>query len=257
MEPHNPHQPSLRKLIAEKIHSGELLMRPRWHFVLKGALLVAGVAVVLLFILYIISFVLFALRESGLWSVPAFGFSGVLLFLFSLPWVLLSATLVSIALLEILVRRFSFAYRKPFLYSLGGIIVIVFFGSAFVAQEEVHDRVWRFTEKRHIPLIDPLYRGYAVPHMKGVHPLTVATTTKHGFMAMDRGGETLEVIVGSDTRFPAGFNFVLGDEVVVIGARVVPEDTDDLDTIEALGVKPTRHMNKRPARPWPPFMLMR
>ena len=246
-----PHK-SIVESVLERIKQGKLVMRPRWHFVLKTLFGVAFACIVLLLSLYIVSFVLFALRESGAWFIPVFGFRGVLLFLRSLPWILLGVTVIFIVVLEVLVRRYSFSYRKPFLYSLLGVFFLVAIGAIAVERLRFHDEVLRFTKERTIPFVGQFYLGYGMSHAKNVHPVFISTTTEQGFLGRYGSGETIEVIISPDTRLPRGFDFIEGDEVVIIGDMFE-------GVIDAVGVAPM-HERSRPMhreKSKPPFMRVR
>ncbi len=231
---------NIKKHIVEKIEQGEVLMRPRWHFVLKTMLAVAGVLLVFLGVLYFLSFIVFVLRETGLWFVPAFGLSGFSLLLFSLPWLLLLVSGICFIVLEVFVRKYSFAYRKPVLYSVLALLLLVVLGSIFLSRIEFHERLWGSMRERHVPFLDSFYRGYAMPHTKRVHPVVVASTTEQGFFAVDRDGDSVEISISPETRLPSGFNFNEGDEVVIVG-------NEASGSIEALGIAPMRsgHMPMR------------
>ncbi len=224
---------NIKKHIVEKIKQGEVLMRPRWYFVLKAVLAVAGVLLVFVGALYFLSFIVFMLHETGLWFVPAFGFSGLSLLIFSLPWILLFVSGVCFIALEVLVRKYSFAYRTPVLYSVLALLLLVMLGSVFLSRIEFHERLWGSMRERHVPVLDPFYRGYAMPHAKRVHPVVVASTTEHGFFAVDRDGDNVEITISPETRLPFGSNFDEGDEVVIIG-------NEASGSIEALGIAPMR-----------------
>src|SRR3989344_3614541 len=114
---------SIKEEVIARIKRGETIMRPRWHFVLRAMLYALGVLIAALALVYLASFIMFVLRETGLLFVPSFGFRGVGVFLFSLPWFLILLSLVFVFVLEVLVRRYAFAYRKPLLYSVFGIVI--------------------------------------------------------------------------------------------------------------------------------------
>jgi len=59
---------SIKDAVLEKIRRGEVHMRPRWQFVLKGVLVALGAVLVALALLYLVSFVFFAFgsRACGL-----------------------------------------------------------------------------------------------------------------------------------------------------------------------------------------------
>lgn len=240
------HYTSIETQVLKTIEQGKVAMRPRWHFALKAALGIAGAALVFLAALSLLSFLIFALHASGIWFVPAFGLRGVALFLFSLPWLPVVLSLLCVFCLELLMRRYAFTYRKPLLYSIAGIVALVIAGSAAVESLRLHERVWTGIQEHALPFLGPLYRGYANPHQRGVHPVVISSTTEQGFLAIDRDGDTVEVIISPETRLPLGFDFFEGDEAVILGER-----TDGI--IEATGIAPMhrRHMTVVQTRPSP------
>ena len=210
---------SIKDAVLEKIRRGEVLMRPRWQFVLKGVLVALGAVLVALALLYLVSFVFFALRQSGVWFVASFGWRGMRAFFVGIPWVLVLVALVFIVVLEILVKRYAFSYRKPLLYSVLGIVCAVFVGGFVVAKTAFHRGMYRRMEGRGLPIAGPLYRAYGVPHFRQIHPGIIASTTQEGFIIMSRGGEEVVVRVSPATRLPLGYDFIIGDPVVIMGEQ--------------------------------------
>jgi hypothetical protein len=217
--------------IVEKIKKGEATMRPRWHFVLRALLSGLGVVILLLSLLYLASFIIFVLRETGVLFVPSFGLRGVGVFLFALPWFLMFITLVFVFVLEVLVRRYAFAYRKPLLYSVSGIMLLVVFGGMFLTFMGFHQGFAHYAKERRVPMAGAFYKSFEHSLHDNVFPGTIILLTDDGFHMRDREEAELDIIITSDTRFPYGVDFVAGDTVVVFGER------RGTSTIEAIGVR--------------------
>jgi len=64
---------SIKADVLKAIKDGQVKMRPKWQFITKAALLIVGVVLVALTILYLVSFIVFVLRQTGLLFVPGFG----------------------------------------------------------------------------------------------------------------------------------------------------------------------------------------
>ena len=107
MTEYNENKKSVSEQIVETIRSGGVKMRPKWHFALKTILALTGAVILLLTLIYIASFAIFMLRQTGVLFAPTFGFRGGYVFLRSLPWLLISLLVVFIVVLEILVRHYS------------------------------------------------------------------------------------------------------------------------------------------------------
>jgi len=88
------------------IKSGEAKMRPRWHFVMRAALIMIGGIIVFLFTVYLVSFlcISFGKRAFGLrrrW------FRGWRSFFISFPWILFIFSVIFAVILGILVKRYA------------------------------------------------------------------------------------------------------------------------------------------------------
>ncbi|MBU4141685.1 hypothetical protein KKE99_02325, partial [Patescibacteria group bacterium] len=90
----NKNQKSIKESILSVIKSGQVKMRPRWHFVLKTALAAFGVIILVLTVLYLASFIIFVLRQTGVLFVPAFGLQGWFAFFTNLPIFLIGLLIV-------------------------------------------------------------------------------------------------------------------------------------------------------------------
>ena len=208
-----------RERILEAIKSGRVRMQPRWHFILRAILAAVGGVMILLALLYVASFVLFYLRETGIWFVPVFGSHGWFEFFASLPWLLILLALVFIVILEILVRRYAFAYRQPLLYSAIAIMLIVVLGGIILERTSFHEQLFRFAEENRLPFAGAFYRNFGNGEPRRVHVGAVVSTTSDGFIIQGRHHETTRVIVAPETNFPPGTQLFTGDTVVVFGDR--------------------------------------
>lgn len=151
---------SIRDRVAAAIASGQIKMRPRWHFAAQAALLAVGVILFALALLYVASFVVFIMHQTGLWRAPGFGWVGLRAFLFSLPWLLLAAALIFLVILEVLVKRYAFAYGRPLFYSVIGIVLLVIVGGFLVERTSLHRGLLRQAKENRLPWVGPLYRNY-------------------------------------------------------------------------------------------------
>ena len=232
---------STKQRILRRIHEGELRMRPKWHFLLKTALIFIGGVILALALLYVASFVIFVLRQTGAVYVPGFGFHGLVQFLLATPWRLLVLGAAFLVVLEILVRRFAFAYRTPLLYSLVVILLFMIGGSYVVARTGMHEAIFqRAQEKpgRAIRIMGAMHQEYGLRELKQIHPGAVSSVSDDGFIMLNPRREQVAVQVSERTRLqPANLVFERGQHVVVWGER-------EGETIQARGIK-------RVIGPWP------
>lgn len=227
----NNEKKSVEQGVMDAIRRGKVTMRPRWHFVLSSALLVLGVIILALTLLYIMSFGIFELRQTGALFVPVFGMRGIFAFFQAVPWILIGLLLLFVVVLEVLVRRFSFVYRTSLLVSVLAILAIVIIGGVVVEQTRIHTQLFRAARSGNLPPpIGQMYRAGGA-HVSGIFRGTIISTIQGGFLMLDEDGEgTTTVFVGPDTRLPLGADFGPGEAVVVFG-------DEGSGTVHAFGIR--------------------
>ncbi len=212
----NEQKKPIKENILAAISSGRVTMRPRWHFVLRAVLLVLGVTLAALAVLYLGSFIAFSLRQTGVWLAPGFGSHGWFVFFRSLPWLLIGGAILFLVVLEVLVRRFSFAHREPLIYLTIGILAVAIAGSVFIIP--LQRAAFRAARRDHMPFPGQFYLDFGAPHFLDIHRGTVMSRDGNQFVLQDPAGMQVTVLVASDTRMgPDDAGFGPGDTVVVFG----------------------------------------
>lgn len=120
--------------IIEKIKEEDIKMKPKWHFVLKTVLVILLGIVSFLMALFFSSFILFSFRPF--------------------PWILFLLSIVFIIVLESTLREFKIVYKKPIIYSLLIIIIVLFATGMFLNKTRFHEKV----ERRNLPGIRKIYK---------------------------------------------------------------------------------------------------
>lgn len=220
----------LSSKILERIKDGEVRMVPKWRFVLSSALLFLGALIIFFTLLYLASFGIFMLRESGALFVPLFGMRGILIFVGALPLILIGLLLLFVFILEVLVRRYAFIYRRPLLVSVGAILALVVFGGIALERTRIHHELYRQARANQLPPpIGNMYRAGG-SHIPEVERGQILSFIPGGFVLQDEDG-TSTVLIEAHTRLPFGADFKVGDQVVVFGDEAS-------GTIHAFGVGP-------------------
>ena len=221
----------LRENVIGAAERGEIKMRPKWYFILRAALVATGLVIFSLLLLYLASFIFFILHRTGIWFVPVFGFRGMFAFIRSLPWLLILLAAVFVLILEVLVRRYSFAYRWPLLYSALAIVFLALVGGFFAAETPMHRNLVEF-DRGHggIPCCGGMYRDIDREQANSTHVGRITEIIPGGFRMQTRNEEILEVAVTPRTRLPFGADFSVDDMVVVFGDRAGAK-------IEAFGIR--------------------
>lgn len=217
--------------VLEAIRSGEAKARPRWYFVLETAFMLTGGVIALVFVLYLASFIVFVLHQSGVFFAPSFGLAGWYAFFLSLPWILIFLLIVFMLLLALLVEQYAVVYERPAIYLFVGIVIVVVFGGLLLAATPLHRALFNDSEGGGLPVIGFVYRDYGAEEAGDIHRGVIIATTTDGFIIINDNGNTSTVIFGSSSLpLPPGFG--AGSNVVIFGIRTPS------DTINAQGMQP-------------------
>ena len=224
--------------ILEKIKGDKVKMHSKHYFILELVAIILAIVAAVLLSLYLFSFTLFSLRQNGIWYLSGFGLSGVKASLFLIPWTIIFVVGLLVAGIEFLSRKFSFSYRRPVIYSIGGIILIVILGSFLIDKgTSLHPKFMERANEGRLPIgARGFYESFGVPKGRDVHLGEVLEIEENIFQLRTRKREPLRVIVTTKTIFPEGRDIKINDTVIVLG-RCNKEGT-----IKAVGVKKVHNM---------------
>jgi hypothetical protein len=237
----NPQQHSLRDNVLKVIESGRIKMRPKWQFVTQTILFIIGIILVVFTMLFLASFIVFMLRQTGVWFVPGFGLQGFGVFLASLPWVLVVIAVIFIGLLEILIRRYSFIYGQPLMRSAFGVIALAVIGGIIIGFTSFHQNLFDRAENGQLPFAGPLYEQFGQPP-QNVTVGKITQITDAGYQIQGPRGENFSVVVTPGTQLPPENNLKIGDLIVILGQR-------QQGNIQAIGIQKPGNLP-----PPPPFL---
>jgi hypothetical protein len=213
--------------VASAIKAGDVSMRPRWWFLVRGILFVAGTFLAGLVLLYLVSLIIFVMRQNGAGFAPAFGLRGWLSFARNLPWLLVLCTFGFIAIFEMVVRRYQFAYRRPIVYSAIAVIFVAILGGFAVVETPLHTSLVEFV--KHNKFEFDLYRDEEAYSLPDIYRGFIVATTSDGFIVENRRG-TSTVSIDELTTLPMNFEIVPGNAVIIFGDVTT-------GTIKAFGVR--------------------
>lgn len=149
---------NIKEKILNYVNSNEVSIKPKWHFIFKLIFKIIAILIVFLAIVYFISFsnlVIYEKESLGLLNMRNFGH-----FVFTLPWLILFLSLVLLIVLEFLIRKFSFVYKKPLIYSLFGLIFIVLVIGFALNRIDNQFRFARFGERPEMPILGPMHQHF-------------------------------------------------------------------------------------------------
>jgi hypothetical protein len=210
------HISTIKEKVTSAIASGNTHMRPKWHFVLRGALLSLGLILIAIALLYVTSLIVFAFKQTGLIMTPGMGGHGLGVFFSSAPWILIGTTILFIIVLEILARKFAFVYKQPLLLSLVVIFSIATIGTFAISQTRMHEFLHKQVRMGALPGFDPLYRGFDEGIPDTVFP-GVITNIDDDTLTLERpDGTTIVITLTDDTHFMRQEEPSLGDHAVIL-----------------------------------------
>lgn len=223
----------LNKEILSQIKEGKVEMKSRWFFLLRTILGVLGVFILSLCLVFLVSFILFGLRKSGVALAPGFGPQGFILFAMSLPWMLILITVAFLAVLEILIRKYSFVYKKPILYSLIGVFGITTLITLLLPSFAFHNSIFRAYKPDKGGEMTPVgrfYRGFGMPRSPDLIRGVVMDYSTGTLLIKTDEGVTSSVIISEFTKGIRDIEIITGKEVLIFG----PKSTSGI--IKAFGI---------------------
>jgi hypothetical protein len=207
-----------QKKMLEVIRNGAVKPRPRWYFVLENSLMITGGVILALLVIYLASFIVFALKQTGVSSAPSFGLAGWYVFFRSLPWLLIILLIIFMLILAVMVNKYAVAYEHPAIYLFVGLVVIVGIGGLLIGETPFNNDLMTDSRAGGLPMLGYLYRGYELQSPDDIHRGMIIATTTGGFIIEDDNGQTSTVFfigpMASVTDGPT-----VGNEVVIFGER--------------------------------------
>jgi uncharacterized membrane protein len=213
--------PDIKTKVLEKISHGDVHRRSKAYFVAQIVLIVALLAVAFALSVFVLSFVIFSVRESGEQFLLGFGRQGIVTFFILFPWVALVLDTLLLVAIEWLSRSFKFGYRIPIARALLGVLALALLGGIIVDLTPLHGMLLSRADDNELPVVGEWYESIHESHKdQGVFRGVVTAAQGNGFtMTHDDGDHdaddgTWSVIV------PAGFDvtaIAVGDGVYVAG----------------------------------------
>lgn len=215
-----PQNDSIKEDVLKAIHDGQVKMRPKWQFSTKATLMVFGMVLIAFTVLFLVSFIVFVLRQTGVLFEPGFGFSNLGVFFMSLPWVMILLAAVFMLLLEMIIKKYPFAYARPFLYSSLAVIFLGIIGGIIIGETPLHQRFFDEAENGQLPFAGPIYQHYG-EQPQNVTVGTITQINSNGYQILLYGDEDdiFSVVVGPQTQVPPPGSLKEGDIIVILGPR--------------------------------------
>ncbi len=221
---------SLSEKVLADIKNGKVTMRPKRYYSLLALLYGLGLLLALLSAIYFASFILYALSSGGFFKTPGYGWQGVYLFVLASPWFAIMLLMAFLGVLALLVSYPAYSYRRPLVYSLVGIVLVVVALGSFLHQTSFHNRMERFAQERGVPGMMALYERHRGALPPGVVPGIIVEVSSSTLTLTTPQREVVAIVLTEDTRIDVALES--GTPVVVFGT------VEANGSVTALGVRP-------------------
>lgn len=209
----NKKEKSIETDVLNKIEKGEVKMHSKTFFTLKNVLLALSILATLFITVYLFSFILFAGFRSGLWFLPLS--FGIIALLMNFPWLILLLFVLFAILLEYLLNRYSISYKRPLLYSLIFIFLLISILGCMSHTTNLHGYIYQ----KNVPIITNMYDNFDLPCSGRIHRGAVLQINRNGFLLNEEEGDTTNVVYVESANIPKRIikDIEIGDGVVVFG----------------------------------------
>jgi len=228
--------------ILDKISCGDVEMKPKSYFVIRGVLWASTIVIGFLIAVFAFSFILFVLRGNGFTPLMEFGFAGLPVILRFIPWEFVVLIPLLLIVLERLSKHFAFVYKRPLVYSILGALLLVVLGGVLISQTGIHEKLVNRAFDGRLPIAGPMYKHFGEAQFgESVHVGKIKEINEKGFKIESRDGTSFDVLVSDSTRV-GGFDISVDSMVMLLGS------VEDDGTISALGVRPVdnKHLFMKP-----------
>ena len=173
---------NIKEKILGYVKEGKVAMKPKWYFILRSILRIVVILIIFLIIIYFVSFFSLVLSERETLRALDLRPKGIREFLFAIPWLIVFLSLIMLAVLEFLVNKFSFVYKRPLVYSLFAIICFVLLTGFALSKIDRQYMFARFGEKPEVPIFGPMHKFYRGELDKRPFNKDFEKNLKKGFM---------------------------------------------------------------------------
>ena len=153
----NEENKKIEEKITSLIKSGDVKMKPKWYFSIRAILGVIMLCLLFFFMIYILSLIDLILDDQYKLHLNNLG---IVETFFALPWLLVLIGVMMLVIFDGLIKKYSFSYRNPFLYTFLVVLVLLLIISSIIKSVDEETRFSRFGEDPKVPVFGPIHRYY-------------------------------------------------------------------------------------------------
>ena len=192
-------------------------MKPKIYFVLRPIVFLFFAILIFAAVVYFLSFLFFIFKINVAGALTTFGLRGFESLFFALPWGIIVLILFFIVIFEVII--YKVAYRKPVLYSLLAMVILIFGISFLIHCTSFHANLFSLNKQHALPGIGPLYEMYERMDFRGVYCGIVSRITENGFEVQWVDDPNVKFKVNVPPDFTKYKDLEKGDIVILFGKR--------------------------------------
>ncbi len=220
----------IKKYILNEIKKGKLTPKPKIYFIIKGSFVILGLIFSVLVFIYLVSFIIYFLKQSGVSYLPKFGLRGIWAFLSSFPWFLGILGVLLLLTIGVISRRYSFNYKMPIIYFIFIVLILIITGGYLINKTGIHPYLHKLSYHKKLPGLGGVYRSYE--KFSPPRPIIgkVIKILDNKIILQDRSEKKIEVIIDDFTRTNFKNKLQNDDLVLIMGEK-------NKDQIKAFGIR--------------------
>lgn len=153
---------NIEKEIVSQIKTGEIIMKPRWHFIAGSVMLISGLAGLSMGIIFLVNLSVFLIRRTG--PLATWRLQSVIS---TFPWWIPIFALAGVILATRLLKKYDFSYKKDFPLLILAFVVSILFAGFLLDKLGLNEHLSRGRMRK-------FYQEYEIPKgenesVKGIH----------------------------------------------------------------------------------------
>lgn len=220
----------LNEKILKKIENKRVKMKSKSYFIALTTVYSLAAITVILFSLFLASFLFFSADRSGTNQFLSFGANGILPYLSSIPWILVLVLVILIVLVEIFGKKFDIVSKKPILYSFAALVIIVIGLGIVLAKTDMHENLFNKTGEGKFPIGRSFYENYSAFKDEQLIIAKILEINSEK-LTVESQGKKYQINLDKIKNLPQRQDFFVNQEVIILGKI-------DKETIEVVGIHP-------------------
>ncbi|MDD5221074.1 MAG: hypothetical protein PHV47_00455 [Candidatus Pacebacteria bacterium] len=204
---------SIKENILADIKSGKEKMRSKYIFYLISVFWIISSVILLVSLMFLISFLIFSGQKSELNLLWQFGISGFINLILSLPWLIISGCILVFLLLHQLLRDKSILYKRPIIYTLLILLFFIIGSGTIMAKTSMHENIINLAQEKNFPEVSKIYQKYIYRKARGIYVGRISQVGEGEIVVRDNKGHKTTVNLNKESKNELKNN----DTVIIFG----------------------------------------